>query len=174
MADRETACIGCGGIPFQGEPCCMCGGRGEAPLTDRERRLLDALAKTVQRRLEDQLHDLVVGTTSSTRAAPGATLTAAKVHQDMRRWADMIREGRRGNVTMVVVDGHTGPPQITRHPTEGAFVECSFAQALEVNRVTPLRLVNVVSVDRAHFEVATAFGVFCPLIPPPYEVPDGE
>ncbi len=104
------------------------------------------------------------------------TATAAPFERPLtvdtvRGWNAMLRENRRTNVTVVVVDGHTGPPTHSVHPTDGTFIECGYPAAKALHETVPLRLVKVISPDRAHFEVALPFGIFTPLFPPPYEVP---
>ena len=65
---------------------------------------------------------------------------------------------------------HVGSMEGFLHPTDGWFVECSFEHAQQVNALHPLRLVRVLSSDRAEFEPAMPFGTFRPLSPPPYKV----
>lgn len=106
--------------------------------------------------------------TSTTSTEAGHNLTL----DHFRRWEQMAREMRRTNVTVVVVDGHIGPPQVTKHPTEGTLIECSFTHAQQINSQVPLRLSRIISADRAHFEVAVPGMSFTPLIPPPYYPPE--
>lgn len=136
----------------------------------QETTIGDALRTRMQAQLDREI--MCAMTCTAATAPPGPALTQEALRGKLREWGNLIRESRRTNVTLVVVDGHTGPPLHTQHPTEGRFIECSYAQAREVHRQTPLRLVKVLDVDRAHFEVAAPIhGTFCPLIPPPYEVP---
>lgn len=111
-------------------------------------------------------------TTSNAAAAP-PPLTPEVARRMIANAEALIRESRRTNVTVVVVDGHQGKPEIHRHPTDGTFIECSFRTALTLHQEVPLRLVKVIDRDRAHFEVATPFapaGLWLPM--PPYERPE--
>ncbi len=131
----------------------------------RDRNALEDWLNRSMRRQEARL----LGTaTTSTQTAPTKALNP---HEALRQWGDAMRESRRRDVTVVVVLGHIGPPAMTRHPTDGAFIECSYLQAAQVHRETPLRLDRVVSSDRAEFKVAGPWGTAALILPaPPYEV----
>ena len=112
-------------------------------------------------------------TTSAAAAAPPLTLEAA--NRMLAEFDRLIRESRRTNVTVIVVDGYEGPPLLHQHPTDGRFIECDVRTALTLHQEVPLRLVKVVSRDSAHFEVATPFAPAMRWLPiPPYESPPNE
>lgn len=165
-----TVCPSCGrdrGNREPHRPECI-----ERDTPKRQGAIGEALETVIRADMERAMVGIVDGIQTSTTATPAPPLTEAELRDKFREWGNLIRESRRASVTIVVVDGHTGPPVHSQHPTEGRFIECTFAQAAHIHRETPLRLVKVLAPDRAHFEVATPLhGLFCPLIPPPYEMP---
>jgi hypothetical protein len=138
----------------------------------------DDIAARLRRMLDDAARDLVLNGTTRVGGAMAGTMTNAAaaprlrdVETMMREAQQHIRELRRTNVTIVVVNGHEGPAITTKHPTDGRFVECSYAQAKLIDDQVPLRFVKAIARDRAHFEVAAPIAglVFTRLCPPPYE-----
>lgn len=107
---------------------------------------------------------LITGTATTTQPEPAKPLDAEAM---LQQWSAAMRESRRRDVTVVVVADHIGPPQITKHPTDGTFIECSYCYAAELHRDTPLRLHRVVSADRAEFKGAGPFGIVPRFLPAP-------
>lgn len=111
------------------------------------------------------------GVQTTTIAQPPPTLTIEKLNEMMRETQKISRNMRRNEMHVDVIAGHIGPMTRVTHPTDGHFFEMSYEQATELNARHPLRLVEVISTDRARFRFVHQFdNHFLPLFAPPYEV----
>jgi hypothetical protein len=123
----------------------------------------------IERRLREAMdRELTEKMTVTNAATPsGPSLNPEKLIAQMDR---ILREWRRAEVTLVVVEGHTGPATVTQHSTDGRFIECSYLYALRIHQEVPLCLHRVLARDRAEFRVASVFGPVSRLLPgPPFE-----
>ena len=128
------------------------------------------------KRLVGQLHDdlanrLYGKVFTTAEAEPLPTLRVEDLVRTVHR---LQMQERQSRVTFVVDLAHDGPMLGYRTATEGQIFELSWMQAQHLHGHWPLKLVKVLSAEKAEFAPATPFDQFVPKVldMPPYELPE--
>lgn len=93
-------------------------------------------------------------------------LTPERFAEMLREWGGLLRKWRREAVRLRVDAAHQGPPVRHDHPTDGATVEVSWAQAQAVHAEVPMVLEEVVDAGAAFFRPATPLDGPVPSVSP--------
>jgi hypothetical protein len=145
-------------------------------MKSRAEETREQLSAIIRRQIDDMAgkHFMAAfGTTTNNAPASGTSFDQAALDRLVREADRMKAAALRNQVLIQVEEGHIGPILSHKSATTGTIYECSYEQALQVHRLHPLVLHQVVASDIAIFRPAHGLDMFVPMgLPrPPYEMP---